>query len=424
MEVVRRVLLVATASVLLVAPAAEARERQEAPRPASLAERRDRAITRARAWLHDHVHALPESQGTPRKPFTVALHGLIELWARDGTSVGRGRRTDDVERARRHLERWLDEVEHRVHREQDLPPRHGLASSAYLVQTTWPAAMALIFFAELESRGGGRRAPRPVLRRLAQLLADVQDPDGGWGHGPIRTPGAVVDDPLDDLPSTAAAFGRYPATLVSATYVVTAALGRARPHLGGAADGMGARAVAHLEASQLPGGLQPYDTSQRQAHLDLTGVSRAAGAAYALSTWGRPWTDVHQVRALRQVDDHLDLLTEGHGSSALNLFFAALLQRARGPAAWEAFRRAHLGTLLDAQDEAGRIPCICRGDVLAATNDSRPLGAATPLDLPAFRDGTDAYVTALGTAVLLLDRLPDAAPGPGPVPDRGATTPR
>ncbi|MGE0193294.1 MAG: hypothetical protein AB7T63_14760 [Planctomycetota bacterium] len=380
-----------------------------------LAERRERALAKARAWLDDHVFGLVESEGTPRKPFTVALYGLIELKA--GGASREARRGSTVARARRYLEQWLGGVETRASKPDQLPPRHGLASSRHLVQYTWPAALALWFLADAESSTARAMAPRSSLRRLAELLADAQDANGGFGHGRIHAPAAGADDGLPfDVPLG------YPSTLVSSTYVVLAALGHARGHLGPAIEGVGQKAVDHLVASQLPGGLQPYDTSQRSAHGDPTGIARAAGAAYALHAWGLPWTHRHQVRALEQVDERVDLLSEGHGSSMLGLWFGAMLARARGERAWAAFRKVHLPALLDGQHEDGRLPCPCRGATFGATDDDEPLpglGASLPT---VFRDGTDAYVTALGTLILLLDR--GDGPSTRPARPRGDITPR
>ena len=386
------------------------------PRGDELAERRERAITKARAWLDDHVFALAESEGTPRKPFTVALYGLIDLKSRGPTREAR-RRDGAAAKARRYLEHWLDVVEARAAKPAELPPRHGLASSRHLVQYTWPAALAMWFLAEADTSVARARAPRSSLRRLAQLLADAQDENGGFGHGRINPLPQGADDGLPfDVPLG------YPSTLVSSTYVVLAALGHARERLGPAIDGVGQRAVDHLVASQLPEGLQPYDTSQRSAHRDPTGVPRAAGAAYALHAWGVPWTHRHQVRALQQVDDHVDLLSEGHGSSMLGLWFGALLARARGPRAWAAFRKAHLPALLDGQRDDGRLPCPCRGDTFGATDDDEPIPGIAASMPGVFRAGTAAYVTALGTLILLLDR--DDGASAAPERPRGDVTPR
>ena len=68
------------------------------------------------------------------------------------------------------------------------------------------------------------------------------------------------------------------------------------------------------------------------------------------------------------------------------------------------------------------MPCPCRGDTFGATDDDEPIPGMAASMPGVFRDGTDAYVTALGTLILLLDR--DDGASAAPERPRGDVTPR
>jgi hypothetical protein len=204
----------------------------------------------------------------------------------------------------------------------------------------------------------------------------------------------------------------YPSTLVSTTNVVTLALALARPAMGRAADEPLARAVSHLRKAQLGSGNFPYDTSQRSADADLTGVGRTAGAIAALRAAGLPVEDPGVAKAARFLDEHLDALPEGHGSPALNLVLGALAARTRGPKAVEAFDERFLARILAMQTPDGALDCICERKGFGVTCGSRPRPLA---GAGVFTSGQTAYVTALHAFVLLRPRrlrTLDAPKGP------------
>ena len=80
---------------------------------------------------------------------------------------------DRIARVRDYLVAYVDRVAKQVADPKNLPPRHGLASSSYVVQYTWPVAAAGMFLAELEARGHSRVKK--------SLKAGAADPDGGAG---------------------------------------------------------------------------------------------------------------------------------------------------------------------------------------------------------------------------------------------------
>ena len=87
------------------------------------------------------------------------------------------------------------------------------------------------------------------------------------------------------------------------------------------------------------------------------------------------------------------------------------LRRVLGDDAFRRFRDATFPALLAVQRADGSIPCICRKRAFGVTCDTE-----TAFDLPVFREGQEAYTTALSALVLLLDgrslRSLDALPAP------------
>jgi hypothetical protein len=379
---------------------------------------RDAAILSGLRYLERTVFQLPEASGTPRKPFTVAATGLVFLLARDrqsGTSAGKKL----VARARTYLTRYVAEVAERAAQASQLPAQSGQFSSDKLIQYTWPLAMDALFQSELDARKQeGARASRD-LKALVPLLLEAQAPNGGWGHGKVGDRGRPKGSSSMD------GFGSYPDTLQAATNLVAFSLGLA-PKSAAVPSQALERARAYYRYAELANGNFPYDPSQRSAHRDLTGVSRAAGAALAMRALDIPWKDRGIVRALSYVDENFAYLSEGHGSSVHNLLLAAFLQRARGDKAWKQFKKTYFRRLLDQQEESGAFGCICEGKAFASTNDSKPFGGALAGAPGPFREATAAYVTALHTLILLLDRSPprilSGEPGPAPAAPVTPTT--
>jgi hypothetical protein len=203
--------------------------------------------------------------------------------------------------------------------------------------------------------------------------------------------------------------GGYPSTLLASSALVAAALGMARAEVGELEGPDCAGARRYFETAQLPNGNQPYDPSQRQAHLDRTGAGRAAGALYALWTLGVRLDDRTLERAAAYLDAHPGDVAEGHGSAVLTLLYGALAAKARGERPWRAFRERFFRRILDAQSEDGACACIAEGKAFGTTNDSRPMGGVALGGL--FEGGVTAYVTALHAWILLLDATELRAPG-------------
>ncbi len=379
------------------------------------------ALRKALPWLSSALSRLPDVRGTPRKPFTLAVAGLVARLAGDAGLPGlSAERLKDVHAA---LRRFVEEVEARTTDPAALPPRHGLASSEFLVQYTWPLGAAALFLAEEVQRDADREAAA-LLRRVVALLRDAQAGNGGFGHGRIRPAGAVTPGsgpapsaPFPDVPLS------YPETLLAATNCVVAGLGAAARVLGRDAFPGRDAAVAYYRAARLPNGSFPYDPSQRAASADPTGVSRSAGALLALWALGVPPADPDFALSFDFVTDRMDRIAEGHGSPALNLALAALACRALGDAPFSRFRAEYYPRIIAAQADDGSFRCVCRRDGFGVTCDSdETFSAAGP-----FAESQHTYVTALGALVLLLDRAPPkvlAAPAPWPAPARPVPTER
>jgi hypothetical protein len=385
---------------------------------------RRQAAEKALTWLLAHAFAGPDASGTPRKPFTLAITGLDLLMARGRTvAPGSG---DDLRRVKEALVAYLGDVERRSRDPGSLPAAHGVADSTRLVQYTWVLGASALFFAEAAAQGVFRVEAERALQRIGLVLAEAQDENGGWGHGRVAPAGTPSARP-SLLPGRMLG-GGYPSTLVSSTSVVALGLALARPSAPRAWDPILARARKHLVDAELPNGNFPYDTSQRSAHADATGVGRTAGALAALLALGVPPTDDPVRRAARFLDDRIAGVAEGHGSPALNVFLAAVAARLRGEEAVRAFERVLLPRILAKQGADGSLDCVCEGTGFGVTCDSptRGLHAMGP---PAFADGQRAYVTALHLFALLLDapdlleilRPQKGAPSLPPAP---AVTPR
>jgi hypothetical protein len=390
-QVTRRSALALALVGALAAPATSMDPPKDRVDPKARAAARDRALR----WLSDHVLSLPDVQGTPRKPFTVAIAGLDFLMA-SGTGSGRGS-LERIRGCRDAVVRWLGEAERRVEDPAELPDAHGVADSRRLVQYTWPSAAAVLFFAECQARDVLRSETRGPLERAARLLANAQDPNGGWGHGRISGRSRGGDALLPSMP------GRYPSTLVSATNMAATALGLARPYLPDSLGPTLRKASEHYPRAILRSGNFPYDVSQRSADFDTTGVGRTAGAIAAMLALGTPPTAEPVRRAGAFLDERLALLAEGHGSPAMNVFFGALQARLRGPKSVEAFEERVLPRVLGAQAADGWLDCVCERKGFGVTCDSPSHGLLAAAGVPAFERTQQAYVTALHLFALLLD---------------------
>ena len=110
-------------------------------------------------------------EGTPRKPFTLAVAGLVHLMAE-----GRfGAKRSVVAGAKTHLVGYIDRVAKRTADPDELPERHGRFSSEQINQYTWPLAQAGVFFCELRLRGAYREESSMALRKIVRLLAVNSD---------------------------------------------------------------------------------------------------------------------------------------------------------------------------------------------------------------------------------------------------------
>jgi len=379
---------------------------KETPEPVSAAER-DASLGRALRYLEGKTLSLPDSQGTPRKPFDVAAAGYVHLLARRSRSSTEGLGRDFVQRCRRASLDYVSEVERRSRDPEQLPSRHGLATSEALVQYTWPLAMCAIFHAELHAQGVQPAVARRTLARIVTLLGEAQDENGGWGHGRIapKEAGAQTRDPIAALDRVGAG---YPSTLLASSALVAASLGIARTAAGDPEGPDLGKARAYFVTAQLPNGNFPYDPSQRQAHRDRTGAGRTAGSLFALWTLGVPLTDKSVARAAEYLDEHPADVAEGHGSAVLTLLYGALAARVRGGRPWQAFRERFFRPIVAAQSEEGAYSCIAEGKLFGTTNDSRGFGASLG---GFFQDGVDVYVTALHAWILLLDVVEPRPPG-------------
>lgn len=390
------------------------------------------SVAKALRYLDKTLPRLPDVQGTPRTPFTLAAGGIVLLVARDVDALPTERRGRALPKLLKRLDAWTEATAKRLGDPDQLPPEHGQFSSNHVIQTTWPLAMVAWLASELEAREMHTTWARTQARRVVPLLIAAQERDGGYGHGPVRDPeaGQRKRDALRKRlpPGAVVAGGSYPRSLVSATNLVGTALAllHARMSKRVLRADLGptlARIRTHLEESELGNGNQPYDTTQRGAGGTRTGVPRAAGAWAALHLLGTPASGSPvQERHARWIDQHAADLSEGHGSSVLGLFHGALAMRLRGEAPWRRFRGLFFQRLLAHQGEDGHYVCICEERVFGATNDSKKAGIRLS-GMPGM--GPAPYVTVLHTWILLMDSVPPGKSFPTPeIRPATPTTPR
>lgn len=410
---------------LLVTPSTLLAKEKDAKRTKVTDPERDEAILQGIRYLDETVMGLPDVQGTPTKQFTVAVMGLVKVLAADARSRSSGK-ADTLKRARAYIARYVARVAEEIRDPDRLPAVQGQFSSNRLIQYTWPVAMAGVFFGELHARGQHTGEAKRVLKDVRTILRAAQRESGGWGHH--QTSDQSTRGPM------VKGMGGYPDTLLCTTWVVAATLGLLEGTGAKTLPDHLAKAVAYFRTAQLDNGNYPYDPSQRSAHIDKTGVSRAAGSCFALWTLGMAWHAKPMKLSLGFVDDHFDYLNEGHGSSTLNLLYGALLQKVRGPRHWKRFKARYFRPIVDGQAEDGSFACICEGKAFGSTNDTDPFGkkgkgvvkqAGDLGMLKRFTQGTKtAYVSSIHVLILLLDRTkPKLLEGKRPKIPSGDSTP-
>lgn len=372
-------------------------------------EARQKAIRAGLAYLEENLFSLPEAQGTPREPFTCAVAGIAWLLATDGQrATGPDRGTDPVRRVQRRLEKYISEVERRLKDPDNIPARHGLIESSKLVQYTWPLGMAGLFFAEMHLRGIRADEAGRALRRIEAILADCQEANGGWGHGKV---GGREDPRTEELipeefRKAIRAGGGYPSTLLSSTNCVASALGVMKERCAVPTATLD-RAREYYGEAQLRNGNFPYDPSQRSADGDETGAPRVAGAILALLCMGASANDPVVEEARDYLSGNIEYLSEGHGSATFGLLMGALCCRALGEKEWKAFDGMYAPRILGAQGKDGAFGCVCEEKAFGTSCDE-----GHGMEMSLFADGQKAYLTAIQTLVLLLDRPPRLLPSP------------
>jgi hypothetical protein len=374
---------------------AQPKDKPAAPSPE--AAKRWEAGQKGLAWLEQNVLSLPDIQGTPTVPFTQAFTGLCVLLDA-GDYAPSGARAKLLAAVRARLGDYLTQVERRVADPSQLPGAHGVADSSKLVQYVWPLSLSAWLHAECALRDLDATAARAHLRRVAKLLDEAQMEDGGWGHGRINAPATVVKPAPKP---TGLVLSGYPPTLVAPTNCAATAIAFLDAALPRPASAAAKRAVEHYRACILSNGNFPYDIRQRTADRDLTGVGRTAGALVAMHALGVPHDDATFSRGAAFLREHWDAVGEGHGSPVLNLVFGALAARLLGPDDWAAFQAAWIPPVLAKQAADGALDCACTKRFFGCTCDSP---ADKGLGIASFAKSQTAYVTALTTFVLLLER--------------------
>jgi hypothetical protein len=350
---------------------------------------RKQAIGKAFAYLDAHLFGLPDAKGTPRKQWTVAIAGLDYLM-RYPPGASRTKR-GPYRKITGYLADYVDSVATQLEDPAVLPPRHGLASSRFVTQYTWPLAAAGLYFAEIERRGLSRAQARRSLAKIVKLLREAQQSNGGWGHGRIN-PGNKAQDPFPNMK------GGYPNTLVSSSNCVAICMGILDTFQGLDTKEAVVRARAYFRIAQLDNGSFPYDPSQRSSGAAKINAGRTAGSLYAWHCLGMP-RDRDFRRSTAYLEENLEWIKEGHGSPCMNMMHGALACRMLGKEMWRRFEKMYFPMLLGKQAEDGSLPCICEQKAFGVTCDSRKgMGGGV------FARAQEVYNTSLHLFVLLLDR--------------------
>lgn len=349
-----------------------------------------KAVDKAFTYLDKTLLKLPDVSGTPRKPFTYAVAGLDYLM-RQATRTKRGPTRDITA----YLFRYLEEVERKTADPENLPPRHGLASTSYITQYTWPLSVMGLYFAELDLRGLSRAAARDGMKRVLKLLAAAQEKNGGWGHGRIN-PGGKEKGPFAGM---GAGMGGYPNTLVSSSNCVAICVGLldAIPEI--ETGEMVPRARKYYTVARLENGSFPYDPSQRRSGFAKINAGRTAGALFAWHALGMPRGRDFD-GSLAYLHDHFDFLKEGHGSPCLNVMQSGMLFHLLGGDEWKHFKTEYFPRIIAKQGDDGGLACICENKAFGVTCDTDPKLAG----LGIFGDHQRAYTTSLHLFVLLLEK--------------------
>jgi hypothetical protein len=376
------------------------------------------AAQKGLGWLEKNAPSLGEIQGTPTVPFTLAFTGLCVLLDA-GEYAPSGARARVLATVRTRLAAYLEEVERRSADLSQLPDAYGVVDSQKLVQYVWPLSLSAWLHAECAARNLDAPAARAHLKRVARVLEDAQVADGGWGHGRISRP---PPEPRPSAGPGGLSISGYPATLLAPTNCAAAAIGFLDAALLRPASASAKRAVEHYRACILANGNFPYDLRQRSADQDLTGVGRTAGALVALHALGVSHTDETFTRGAAFLQQHWDVAGEGHGSPMLNLVFGALAARLLGAEAQAAFEAAWIPPVLAKQAADGALDCACTKRLFGSTCDSPSEKGG---GIAVFAQSQRAYVTALTTFVLLLDkRLPHILEPRAPTKSPPTVTPR
>ncbi|MHC4956303.1 MAG: prenyltransferase/squalene oxidase repeat-containing protein [Planctomycetota bacterium] len=241
-----------------------------------------------------------------------------------------------------------------------------------------------------------------MLPRVIAILDAAQQADGGWGHHVVKNK-RPTRERIRQRPGQmiAMAGGGYPDTLTAAANTVAITLGSLRHMKAIKPSKSIAKGIEYYRMAQLPNGSFGYDATQRAAGMAKTNPSRTAGAIYAMHCLGMKRDKTFE-KSVDYVMREFAFLPEGHGSSTLNLWQAAMACHALGKNEWKRFREAFEPRILAKQGEEGNLACICEERAFGATNDSKdPFGGRAG---SFFTNGQRTYNTALHAYILLLDR--------------------
>lgn len=381
---------------------------------------RAEVVVRALRRLDEDCATTARDMNEQHRIFTLSIASLCFLL--DPTGAKGTVHADRLDKALDAIGRYVDGAAAAFAR---TAPKGDDARSAFeWSQTTWSLGAAGILYAELQARGLRKGEAGKRLRRVADLLARHQQPDGGFGHdqeGRPRIPEIQMPDGTKM---------KYPATLISASNWACMALGLARPLAGKKLDAVVAKAKGYYAASASTTGTYPYDPTQKGSSFDgdVTQAARTAGSYAALRALGVPPRDKSLGRTASFLERKAGDLPEGHGSSPHGVFFGAIATLEIGGKARAEFEKSVLPRIEAALDpETGALDCICRHEG-GTTCESFRNGENVAMKMM----GGDlvvwcrAYVTALNLFALLaekgklklLDGIPADAGGPG-----AATTP-
>lgn len=226
----------------------------------------------------------------------------------------------------------------------------------------WRLGLAAFWHFE-EGAHSGR--PHRSLPRLLARAAEIQNAEGGWGHGA-------------DMPRET-----YPSTLMVTTHFLLLAHATASRFGGAPRNDTAARALALLEAVQCENGAVPYGGKPYRKGPE---AGRTAGAVIALAALGESKRPSF-ARAAAHVERNLASIPDGHASPAIHVFQGALAAFILGDKVWTAFDAAVLERVRAAQNPDGSFV-----DIIPGSPDS--------LDLMGDRAGNTAFITAFYAAAL------------------------